>query len=68
MSAPSPPSGPSNNKPPLFVPPSEDHCPYSPEELAEAFAETDDGEPLSELWRKLRLSHPEAFPIIESER
>jgi hypothetical protein len=36
----------------LFVPPPEDHCPYSPEELAAMYEETG-GQPLSEIWREL---------------
>lgn len=39
----------------LFVPPPEDHCPYTPTELARMFQETG-GVPLSEIWRKLGAS------------
>jgi len=44
------------DKPPatkLFVPPPEDHCPYTPEELAEMFQDSRGGVPLSEIWRSL---------------
>ena len=36
----------------MFVPPLEDHCPYTPAELARFYQETG-GVPLSEIWRKL---------------
>ena len=36
-----------------FVPPPQDHCPYSPEELAQSFEEEGPGVPLSSIWRKL---------------
>ena len=38
--------------PPAFVPPPDDHCPYTPDELAQMFEEQG-GQPLSEVWRKL---------------
>jgi hypothetical protein len=38
---------------PLFIPHPEDHCPYSPEELAEMFRDSSGGVPLSEIWRSL---------------
>jgi hypothetical protein len=36
----------------LFVPPPEDKCPYSPEELHQMFTETG-GRPLKEIWKSL---------------
>jgi len=40
-------------EPSLFVPPPQDHCPYSPEELAQSFQEEGPGVSLSEIWKKL---------------
>ena len=37
----------------LFVPPPQDQCPYSPEELARSFEEEGPGKSLSEIWKKL---------------
>jgi len=39
--------------PSLFVPPPQDHCPYTPDELAQIFQDETGGVPLSEIWRKL---------------
>jgi hypothetical protein len=38
-----------------FVPPPEDECPYSPEELARMMSETG-GRTLEEIWKKLGQS------------
>jgi hypothetical protein len=40
-------------EPVLFVPPQQDHCPYSPEELTQSFQEEGPGVPLTEIWKKL---------------
>jgi hypothetical protein len=39
-------------KRPLFVPPPEDHCPYTPEELEEMFNETG-GMKLADFWKNM---------------